>query len=59
MDAVVSLYDRNNLFKIIESECAEVFIPITIGGEIRTLYDIEKALHSGADKVAINTAVDS
>ena len=56
MDAVASLYDRNNLFKIIESACAEVFIPVTIGGGIRTLDDIEKALHSGADKVAINTA---
>ena len=56
MDAVASLYDRNNLFKIIESACAEIFIPVTIGGGIRTLDDIEKALHSGADKVAINTA---
>ncbi len=56
MDAVASLYDRSNLFKIIESACAEVFIPVTIGGGIRTLDDIEKALHSGADKVAINTA---
>ena len=56
MDAVASLYDRNNLFKIIEKACAEVFIPVTIGGGIRTLNDIEKALYSGADKVAINTA---
>jgi cyclase len=56
MDAVASLYERSNLFKIIESACAEIFIPVTIGGGIRTLDDIEKALHSGADKVAINTA---
>lgn len=56
MDAVASLYDRNNLFKIIESACEEVFIPVTIGGGIRTLDDIEKALYAGADKVAINTA---
>jgi cyclase len=56
MDAVASLYDRNNLFKIIKSACAVIFIPVTIGGGIRTLDDIEKALHSGADKVAINTA---
>ena len=55
MDAVASLYNRNNLFKIIENACTEVFIPVTIGGGIRTLDDIEKALHSGADKVAINT----
>ena len=56
MDAVASLYNRNNLFNIIERACAEVFIPVTIGGGIRTLDDIEKALNSGADKVAINTA---
>jgi len=60
MDAVASLYDRNNLFHIIEAACRSAFIPITIGGGIRTLADIEKALQSGADKVAINTgAVNS
>jgi len=55
MDAVASLYDRNNVFHIIEKACKQVFIPITIGGGIRTLVDIEKALIAGADKVAINT----
>lgn len=55
MDAVASLYDRNNVFHIIEKACKKVFIPITIGGGIRTLADIEKALVAGADKVAINT----
>lgn len=56
MDAVASLYGRNNLFEIINNACEHIFIPITIGGGIRTLDDIEKALHSGADKVAINSA---
>lgn len=56
MDAVASLYGRNNLFDIIEKACEKIFIPITIGGGIRSLEDIEKALHSGADKVAINSA---
>ena len=55
MDALASLYDRNNLFHIIEAACREVFIPITIGGGIRSLADIDQALKSGADKVAINT----
>lgn len=55
MDAVASLYDRNNLFHIVDAACREVFIPITIGGGIRTLADIEQALQSGADKVALNT----
>jgi len=56
MDAVASLYGRNNLFDIISRACEKVFIPITIGGGIRDLNDIELALKSGADKVAINTA---
>jgi cyclase len=55
MDAVASLYERNNLFHIIEKACKEVFIPITIGGGIRKISDIEAALKSGADKIAINT----
>lgn len=56
MDAVASLYDRNNLFHIVEAACKEIFIPITMGGGIRTLDDIHQCLQSGADKVAINTA---
>lgn len=55
MDAVASLYGRNNLLNIIENASKEVFIPITIGGGIRNLDDIELALNSGADKIAINT----
>jgi cyclase len=56
MDAVASLYGRNNLFNIIEKACEDVFIPITIGGGIRSVNDIRCALNAGADKVAINTA---
>ncbi len=56
MDAVASLYQRNNLFHIIEKACEEVFIPITIGGGLRSLQDIDLALKAGADKVAINTS---
>jgi cyclase len=55
MDAVASLYGRNNLFHIIERACEDIFVPITVGGGIRSVSDIEKALRSGADKVAINT----
>ena len=55
MDAVASLYGRNNLFNIIEEACKEVFIPITIGGGIRSVNDIDKALKSGADKIALNS----
>lgn len=55
MDSVASLYGRNNLFHIIESACREVFIPITIGGGIRSVDDIAFALKAGADKVSVNT----
>ena len=55
MDAVASLYDRNGLYDIIDQACKEVFIPITVGGGIRTIEDIKMALDAGADKVAINT----
>ena len=54
-DMVASLYERNNIFNIIETACQEIFILIIVSGGIRSLDDIEKALRSGADKVAINT----
>ena len=55
IDAVASLYDRNNLFNIIDQSTKEIFCPITLGGGIRSLEDIDKALKSGADKFAINS----
>ena len=55
MDAVAAYYDRNNLSDIIEMACNDVFVPITVGGGIRSVGDIRLALQSGADKVAINT----
>ncbi len=56
MDAVASLYERNSLNHIISQVAENVFVPLTVGGGIRTLDDIRAALRSGADKVAINTA---
>ena len=55
MDAVAAYYDRNSLSDLIQRACIGVFIPITVGGGIRTIDDIKNALKSGADKVAINT----
>lgn len=55
MDAVAAYYDRNSLCHIIEQACKDIFVPITVGGGIRTIGDIQNALNSGADKVAINT----
>lgn len=54
-DIVASLYQRNLDFELLKSVAEEVFVPLTVGGGIRTLGDIENALRAGADKVAINT----
>jgi cyclase len=56
MDIVASLYNRNSLSEIVRHTAERVFIPITVGGGIRSLADTENALRAGADKVAINTA---
>ena len=56
IDSVASLYGRNNLSEIVEKTAENVFVPITVGGGIRSKSDVVKLLHSGADKVAINTA---
>ena len=56
MDAVASLYDRNNILPILSKAATNVFVPMTVGGGIRTIDDIRAALRAGADKVAINTA---
>lgn len=55
MDAVAAYYDRNSLTEIIEKACNDVFVPITVGGGIRKIEDIQIALNAGADKTAINT----
>lgn len=56
MDIVASLYGRNNLSDIISRAAEQVYIPITVGGGIRSTDDARHILRSGADKVAINTA---
>lgn len=55
IDCVASLYGRNNLFDIIKKASNEIFIPITVGGGIRSVDDAEKLFLSGADKIAINS----
>jgi cyclase len=56
MDLVASLYQRNSLHDIIERTADQVFIPLTVGGGVRTIGDIRALLRCGADKVSINTA---
>ena len=59
MDIVASLYERNSLLDIVERATREIFVPMTVGGGIRSVEDVRAALKSGADKVAINTAAVS
>lgn len=56
MDVVASLYERNSLHDIISETARSIFIPITVGGGIRSLSDIKSMLRIGADKISINTA---
>lgn len=56
MDAVASLYGRNSLLDIVERVSREVFIPLSVGGGLRSVEDIRTVLMAGADKVMINTA---
>ncbi|CCQ75507.1 imidazole glycerol phosphate synthase subunit HisF [Magnetospira sp. QH-2] len=56
MDTVASLYGRNNLSEIVAHTASDVFIPITVGGGIRSVEDAHHLLRMGADKLAINTA---
>lgn len=55
-DVVASLYERNSLHDIITKTAQEIFIPLTVGGGIRTIEDIRNILRAGADKVSMNTA---
>ena len=56
MDVVASLFERNSLHDIISETAKEIFIPITVGGGLRTISDIKEVLRVGADKVCLNTA---
>lgn len=56
MDCVASLYGRNHLADMIRNAAQNIFVPMTVGGGIRSLDDATELLRSGADKVAVNTA---
>ncbi len=55
-DVVASLYGRNNLLDLVERTANEIFIPLAVGGGLRSLDDIRSVLRAGADKVTLNTA---
>ncbi|MFI9653196.1 imidazole glycerol phosphate synthase subunit HisF [Guyparkeria sp. GHLCS8-2] len=56
LDISASHEGRETMQHVVEAVAAEVFIPLTVGGGIRTLADVRRLLHAGADKVSINTA---
>jgi cyclase len=56
MDSVASLYGRNSLKSLIKKAIKNIFIPITVGGGIRSIKDAFEILSAGADKIAVNTA---
>jgi cyclase len=56
MDCVASLYGRNHLGAIISAAAQDIFVPMTVGGGIRSVDDVTDILRAGADKVAVNTA---
>lgn len=56
MDVVASLFERNSLKDIISQTAKNIFIPITVGGGLRSVDDIREVLKAGADKVCLNTA---
>jgi len=55
-DCVASLYERKSFLNIIKNTASDIFIPISVGGGIKSLRDIENVLRAGADKVFINSA---
>jgi cyclase len=56
MDCVASLYGRNHLSDIVSTAARNIFVPMTVGGGIRSVDDATAILRAGADKVAVNTA---
>ena len=56
LDITASSDERGTLLSMVESVAAQVFIPLTVGGGVRTVADVRSLLNAGADKVSINTA---
>ncbi|MDH5735659.1 MAG: imidazole glycerol phosphate synthase cyclase subunit, partial [Gammaproteobacteria bacterium] len=56
LDITASSDNRETIVHVVEQVAEQVFIPLTVGGGIRTVDDVRRMLNAGADKVAINTA---
>jgi cyclase len=56
LDITASHEERKTMVDVVERTAAEVFVPLTVGGGVRTIEDVRQLLLAGADKVSINTA---
>ena len=56
LDNVATLYGTNNLSKFVSKTVKNIFIPVTVGGGIRNIKDVEMMLSSGADRICINSS---
>ena len=56
LDVTASTSDRATTYDVVTRTAEEVFIPLTVGGGVRTVEDVDRLLRTGADKVSVNTA---
>ncbi|MDX6429328.1 MAG: imidazole glycerol-phosphate synthase subunit HisF [Streptosporangiaceae bacterium] len=56
LDITASSGDRSTMYDVVGRTAEQVFIPLTVGGGVRTVEDVDRLLRAGADKVSINTA---
>lgn len=56
LDITASAHERDTILSVVEEVASEVFIPLTVGGGVRSVEDVRRLLNAGADKVGINTA---
>lgn len=56
LDVTASSGDRDTVYDVVARTAEEVFIPLTVGGGVRTVGDVDRLLRAGADKVGVNTA---
>ena len=56
LDITASSGDRETTYDVVRRTAEQVFIPLTVGGGVRTAEDVDKLLRAGADKVGVNTA---
>ena len=56
LDITASSGDRETTYDVVRRTAESVFIPLTVGGGVRSVADVDKLLRAGADKVAVNTA---